>query len=89
MAPAITDLQAVLHSDIEELRRGIELLQTADIELIKVARSALGGPQAVARWLSLPNPSLQNAVPLELAQTPKGRAAVLESLNQIRYGMYS
>lgn len=44
MAPAITDLQAVLHSDIEELRRGIELLQTADIELIEVARSALGGP---------------------------------------------
>lgn len=88
MSLEVSQLQTALKSEITKLEHGIKLLEKADSELIKETETAMGGASGVALWLTTPNPILEEAIPLELAQTEEGRERVIELLNQIKHGIY-
>jgi putative toxin-antitoxin system antitoxin component (TIGR02293 family) len=53
------------------------------------ARKVLGDEERAMRWLTKPNPSLNNQVPLSLAKTKVGVREVETVLKRIAYGDYS
>lgn len=53
------------------------------------ANKVLGDEERATRWLTKPNPSLNNKIPLDMAETDVGAREVEIVLKRIAYGDYS
>jgi putative toxin-antitoxin system antitoxin component (TIGR02293 family) len=53
------------------------------------ANKVLGDDESASIWLTQPNPSLRNHVPLDMAETDVGAREVETTLRRIAYGDYS
>lgn len=53
------------------------------------AETMLGNAEFARKWLRLPNPALNNRIPIELAETDAGAREVEIVLTRIAHGIYS
>ena len=78
-------------------RRGAEALLTHDqgvrvasfAQMVERSIDVLGDPARATEWLNAPNAALRGARPMELASTPYGAQAAMDTLNAIEHGMFA
>jgi uncharacterized protein (DUF2384 family) len=83
---ALISRQAVPRQKVSRVAR--PALVDAKIKLLSDAKVLLGDLDLAATWLREPIPSLNSLTPFELIETPEGKAALENYMNQIRYGVY-
>jgi putative toxin-antitoxin system antitoxin component (TIGR02293 family) len=59
------------------------------LRVTEAARTTFGEADFASKWLRLPNPALNDRVPIELAETDAGAREVEVILTRIAYGVYS
>jgi putative toxin-antitoxin system antitoxin component (TIGR02293 family) len=59
------------------------------LRVTETARKTFGNAEFATKWLNLPNPALENRIPIELAETDAGAREVEIILTRIAYGVYS
>jgi uncharacterized protein (DUF2384 family) len=64
------------------------LLENADPEVIAAAVDCFGSHIGAGRFLTSPARGLGYKIPVEIANTPEGKAKVLTLIRQIDYGVY-
>jgi len=78
-------------------RRGAEALLTLDqgvrvasfTQMVERSIEVMGDAARATEWLNAPNAALRGARPMELAATPYGAQAALDTLNAIEHGMFA
>jgi uncharacterized protein (DUF2384 family) len=73
-------VEAALDREIQRLCHLRSSLERADAEVVLAAIDYLGSPEKAAHWLSSPEASLGNTIPLYLAASEEGKAKVIERL---------
>lgn len=69
-------------------QRLVVLLQNIDIEVVVAAVNGFGSHIGAGRFLTSPARGLGYKIPVEVANTPEGKAKVLTLIRQIDYGVY-
>jgi putative toxin-antitoxin system antitoxin component (TIGR02293 family) len=59
------------------------------IRVTEEAAQTFGDTDFAHKWLSYPNPALQDRIPIEMAETDAGAREVETILTRIAYGVYS
>jgi putative toxin-antitoxin system antitoxin component (TIGR02293 family) len=59
------------------------------LRVTKAAHKTFDKDDFARQWLRLPNPALNNRVPIELAETDAGAREVEDVIGRIAYGLYS
>jgi putative toxin-antitoxin system antitoxin component (TIGR02293 family) len=59
------------------------------LRIIEMARKVFGNAEFAGKWLILPNPVLQQRIPIELTETDAGAREVEVVLTRIAHGVYS
>lgn len=62
-------------------------LQKLDAELLDIAVNCIGSVEGAASWLTRPALGLDGKIPIIFSATPNGRAAVIDLLRRIHYGV--
>jgi putative toxin-antitoxin system antitoxin component (TIGR02293 family) len=58
------------------------------VRVTEAAHRMLGDAQFAHQWLILPNPTLKNRIPIELAETDAGAREVEDALSRLVHGDY-
>jgi putative toxin-antitoxin system antitoxin component (TIGR02293 family) len=72
----------------EFIMLGLKENKTTSLHVINEAIRVFGDEGRAYSWLSKPNKTLENHIPLELLETSEGKDQVLERLVQIDHGIY-
>lgn len=59
------------------------------LRISETAAKTFGDVEFARKWLRLPNPALENRIPIELAETDAGAREVEVILTRIAHGVYS
>jgi putative toxin-antitoxin system antitoxin component (TIGR02293 family) len=59
------------------------------VRIVEMARKIFGDAEFAGKWMSLPNPALNERVPIDLAETDAGAREVEVILTRIAHGVYS
>lgn len=82
------EVLSVLQNEIQRLNRQCSMLEKSSPDILERAVATFESVEAAALWLATPQRFAQENTPVELAQTPDGKDAVLAQLDRIDHGVY-